>query len=110
MLAEDELGRGKFEIVYPSLTIVAEPPVAVIDSDVDRKGTRAAAEAYLKFLWTPEAQAIAARHHLRPRDAELAAASFPAVNSFTIADLGGWAAVQKAQFADGGVFDRITAR
>lgn len=110
MLAEDELGQGKFEIVYPSLTIVAEPPVAVIDSDVDRKGTRAAAEAYLKFLWTPEAQATAVRHHLRPRDAELAAASFPAINSFTIADLGGWTAVQKAQFADGGVFDRITAR
>lgn len=110
MLAEEELGRGRFEIVYPSLTIVAEPPVALIDSDVDRKGTRAAAEAYLKFLWTPDAQEIAARHYFRPRAPELAAARFPAINSFTIADLGGWPAVQKIHFADGGVFDRITAR
>lgn len=110
-LAVNELGKGKFEIVVPSLSILAEPPVAVVDSVVDRKGTRAAAEAYLKYLYTPEAQELIAKHYYRPRDAQVAArhkARFPAVPMLTIdKDFGGWAKAQATHFSDGGEFDRI---
>ena len=111
LLARDELGRDRFDIVYPSLTILAEPPVAVVDSVVDRKGTRAAAQAYLEHLYTPDGQALLARHHYRPRDAAMLRAhadEFPPVPTFDIASLGGWAAVQRRHFADGGVFDQIS--
>ncbi len=110
LLARDEIGHDAFEVVYPSVTILAEPPVAVVDSVVDRKNTRAAAEAYLAFLYTPEMQEVIARRHFRPRDPAVAArhtAEFPAVATFDIASLGGWAAAQAKHFADGGLFDRI---
>jgi sulfate transport system substrate-binding protein len=110
LLAADELGPDKFDIVYPSVSILAEPPVAVVDSVVDRRGTRPAAEAYLRFLYTGEAQDIIARRHFRPRDPAAAAkyaAKFPKLPLFDIASLGGWTAVQAAHFADGGLFDRI---
>ncbi|MEA3052010.1 MAG: sulfate/thiosulfate transport system substrate-binding protein [Sphingomonadales bacterium] len=110
-LAVNELGRGNFEIVVPSLSILAEPPVALVDRVVDRKGTRAAAEAYLRYLYTPEAQELIARHYYRPRDPEVAArhkAQFPDVPMLTIdRDFGGWAKAQSTHFADGGEFDRI---
>jgi sulfate transport system substrate-binding protein len=110
-LAIRELGAGKVDIVVPSLSILAEPPVAVVDKVVDKKGTRAAAQAYLEFLYTPEGQEIAARNYYRPRlDAVAAkhAATFPKVSLVTIdAAFGGWQKAQKAHFADGGVFDQI---
>ena len=110
-LAVNQLGKDKLEIVVPSITIVAEPVVAVVDKVVDKRGTRALADAYLRFLWTPEAQEIAARNYYRPLDpAVLArhAATFPKVNTFTIADtFGEWPSVQRAHFGDGGVFDQI---
>jgi sulfate transport system substrate-binding protein len=110
-LAVNKLGKGQFEIVVPSISILAEPPVALVDKVVDRKGTRAAAEAYLKYLYTPEAQELIARHYYRPRDPAAAArhrAQFPSVPMLTIdGDFGGWAKAQKAHFADGGEFDRI---
>jgi sulfate/thiosulfate-binding protein len=110
LLAAIELWPGEFEVVTPKVSVLAEPPVAVVDAVVDRRGTRAVAEAYLSFLYTPEAQRMAARHFYRPREpAALAAAStpFPEISLFTVADLGGWPAVQARHFADGGVFDRI---
>jgi len=104
-------GKGQVEIVVPSLSILAEPPVAVVDKVVDKKGTRAAAEAYLQFLYSPEGQEIAARHHYRPRDAKIAAkyaGTFGQVKLFTIDEaFGGWQNAQKAHFADGGTFDQI---
>ncbi len=110
-LALAETGAGRVEIVVPNTSILAEPPVAVVDAVVDRKGTRAVAEAYLRFLYTPEAQAIAARHHYRPRLPEAAAKAgraFPSVATFTIDGLfGGWRAAQKRHFDDGGVFDSL---
>ena len=112
-LALAETGAGRVEIVVPKTSILAEPPVAVVDAVVDRKGTRAVAEAYLRFLYTPGAQAIAARHHYRPRLPEAAAKAgraFPAVATFTIDELfGGWRAAQKRHFDDGGVFDSLFA-
>jgi sulfate/thiosulfate-binding protein len=110
LLAAEELWKGEFEMVAPPLSILAEPPVAVVDSVVDRHGTRAAAEAYLAFLYTEEGQRIATRHFYRPRSpAALAAAEgrFPRIELFTVAELGGWKVVQKRHFSDGGVFDRI---
>jgi sulfate transport system substrate-binding protein len=110
-LAVNKLGKGQFEIVVPSLSILAEPPVALVDKVVDQKGTRAAAEAYLKYLYTPEAQELIAKHYYRPRDASVAErhkAQFPEVAMLTIdRDFGGWAKAQKTHFADGGEFDRI---
>ncbi len=110
-LAFAEFGEGGFEIVVPSLSILAEPPVAVVDRNVERRGTRAVAEAYLGHLYSAEAQALAARHHYRPRDrAALAAAraSFPDLPLVTVdAEFGGWAEAQRAHFADGGSFDRL---
>ena len=110
-LSVKELGPGKFDIVTPSLSILAEPPVTVVDKNVDRKGTRAVATAYLEFLYSPEGQEIAAQNYYRPIDAKVAAKfdkQFGKVNLFTIDEVfGGWAKAQKAHFADGGVFDQI---
>jgi sulfate transport system substrate-binding protein len=110
-LAVNEIGKGKFEIVLPSVSILAEPPVAVVDGVVDKRGTRAVAEAYLTQLYTKEGQEIAARHYYRPRLAEVAkkyAALFPKINLFTIDELfGGWQKAQKVHFKDGGTFDQI---
>jgi sulfate/thiosulfate transport system substrate-binding protein len=110
-LAVKEFGKDKFEIVAPSVSILAEPPVAVVDTVVDRKGTRAAAEAYLKYLYSKDGQEIAARNFYRPRDPEVAKAhvgEFAKVDLFTIDDVfGGWTKAQTEHFADGGVFDKI---
>jgi sulfate transport system substrate-binding protein len=110
-LAVNELGRGKFEIVIPSVSVLAEPPVAVVDKVVDRRGTRKVAEAYLKYLYAPEAQEIIARHYYRPRDPRVAAkykSRFPNVSLFTIdRNFGGWKQAQANHFNDGGLFDQI---
>ncbi|MDO8979294.1 MAG: sulfate ABC transporter substrate-binding protein [Afipia sp.] len=110
-LAVKEFGKDKFEIVAPPLSILAEPPIAVVDTVADKKGTRAAAEAYLKYWYTREGQEIAARNFYRPRDAavgEKYADSFAKVNLFTIDDVfGGWTKAQKEHFGEGGVFDQI---
>ncbi|MDB5372746.1 MAG: sulfate transporter substrate-binding protein [Belnapia sp.] len=110
-LAFAEFGADKFDIVYPSLSILAEPPVAVVDRNVERRGTRAVAEAYLQHLYSAEGQALAAKHFYRPRDAvalAAARASFPDLPLVTIdQEFGGWAAAQKTHFSDGGSFDRI---
>ena len=110
-LAVNELGKDGFEIVVPSVNILAEPPVAVVDKVVTRHGTRAVAEEYLKYLYTEEGQTIAAKHHYRPRlesAAKKFAGSFPKVNLFTIDEVfGGWQNAQKTHFADGGTFDQI---
>lgn len=113
MLALDKAGlRGRFEIVAPSLSIRAEPPVAWVDANVERHGTRREAEAYLRFLYTPEAQAIAARHFFRPALPQLVPPAlmqrFAAVPMVTIDEaFGGWKQAQALHFADGGFFDRI---
>ena len=110
-LSINEFGKDKFDIVVPSVTILAEPPVAVVDKVVDKKGTRAAAEAYLKFIYTKEGQEIAAKNYYRPRDPEVAKKYenvFPKVSLFTIDEVfGGWKTAQKKHFADKGVFDEI---
>ena len=110
-LAQKELGKDAFEIVAPSISILAEPPVAVVDKNAQKHGTQAVAEAYLKFLYTPAAQEIIARNFYRPRLASVEAkysAQFPKLKLFTIDDtFGGWRAAQKRFFADGGVFDQI---
>jgi sulfate/thiosulfate transport system substrate-binding protein len=110
-LALKELGADKFEIVVPSLSILAEPPVSVVDRVVDKRGTRVVAEAYLQFLYTKEGQEIAAKHFYRPRDPEVAAKHadvFKKVNLISIDDVfGGWTKAQATHFNDGGVFDQI---
>jgi sulfate/thiosulfate transport system substrate-binding protein len=110
-LALDEFGKDKFEIVAPSSSILAEPSVAVVDKVVERNGTRAAAESYLKFLYSPEAQEIAAQNHYRPRDAAVAARhadAFAKIDLFTVdAVFGGWQKAQATHFNDEGVFDKI---
>ncbi len=110
-LALNELGPDKFDIVVPSLSIQAEPPVAVVDKNVDRNGHRKAAEAYLKFLYTPQAQEIIAQNYYRPIDktvAEKYRDKFPALRLVTIDQVfGGWRKAQKTHFADGGTFDQI---
>jgi sulfate/thiosulfate transport system substrate-binding protein len=109
-LAQDEMGKDKFEIVVPSISILAEPPVTVVDKNALRKGTAELARAYLEYLYSKEAQEIIAKHHYRPRDPEVAAKYanvFPKVKLVTIADFGGWAKAQKEHFADGGRFDKI---
>jgi sulfate transport system substrate-binding protein len=114
LLAVNELGPDAFDIVVPSLSILAEPPVAVVDRFVDAHGTRKVAEAYLNFLYTVEGQELAAKHFYRPRNAEVAArhaATFPEVKLFTIdAVFGGWRKVQAEHFNDGGIFDQIVAK
>ena len=113
LLALEEMGEGAADIVVPSISILAEPSVAVVDTVVDRRGTRAVAEAYLRFLYTPEGQDIVARHHFRPRDPEVAERyrdRYPTLELFTIDEVfGGWAKAQAKHFDDGGVFDRIYA-
>ncbi|MBI3346348.1 MAG: sulfate ABC transporter substrate-binding protein [Burkholderiales bacterium] len=112
-LAVKELGPDKFEIVTPSVSILAEPPVAVVDKVVDKRGTRKQAQAYLEYLYTPEGQEIAAKNYYRPRDAKVAAKyakQFAPVKLFTIDELfGTWRQAQKTHFDDGGVFDKIYA-
>jgi len=111
LLSVKELGPDKFQIVVPSESILAEPPVSVVDQVVDRKGTRTVAEAYLQYLYTPEGQEIAARNFYRPRLESVAkkyASSFPKVKLFTLAEVAGdWHNAQATHFADGGVFDQI---
>ncbi|MEE1948010.1 sulfate ABC transporter substrate-binding protein [Pseudomonas alcaligenes] len=106
-----EFGRGSFEVVYPSVSAEAEPPVAVVDKVVDKKGTRAEAEAYLKYLWSEEGQRIAANNYLRPRNEKVLAEfadRFPKVTFFNVNQtFGDWPSIQKTHFNDGGVFDQI---
>jgi sulfate/thiosulfate-binding protein len=113
-LAKKELGPDKVEIVVPSLSILAEPPVTVVDKVVDKRKTRAVATAYLEYLYSEEGQEIAAKNYYRPTLASVAKkyeAQFPKVNLITIDDVfGGWTKAQKTHFADGGVFDQIYAR
>ena len=109
-LATNRLGVDKFDIVAPSISILAEPPVAVVDKVVERKGTRAAAEAFLDFIYSPQGQTIAAQNYYRPRDPAVAKqyeASFPNVDLLTIEDFGGWRKAQATHFNDHGVFDSI---
>ncbi|PXW88415.1 sulfate transport system substrate-binding protein [Nitrosomonas sp. Nm84] len=110
-LAIKEYGADKFEIIIPSLSILAEPPVAVVDKVVDKRGTRQVAEAYLQYLYSEAGQEIAAKHFYRPTDAKVAekyASKFPQVELFKIGDaFGGWKNAHKIHFADGGTFDQI---
>jgi sulfate transport system substrate-binding protein len=110
-LAQKEFGADKFEIVTPSLSILAEPPVAVVDKNVDRKGTRKVAEAYLQYLYSPEGQEIAARNFYRPSDPKVAAKyekQFPKLTLVTIdSAFGGWPNATRTHFADGAIFDQI---
>ena len=112
LLAVAKLGKDKVDIVVPSISILAEPPVAVVDRNVDKRGTREVATAYLQFLFTPEGQHLGAQNYYRPRDpAATAAGAFPAVQLFTIDEVfGGWSKAQPTHFDDGGVFDQITAK
>lgn len=111
LLAIKELGPDKFDVVVPSLSILAEPPVTVVDKVVERKGTREVSQGYLEYLYSEKGQEIAARHHYRPRSEEIAkrfAAEFPEVKTFTIDEtFGGWQVAQKKHFSDGGIFDQI---
>jgi len=113
-LALKEFGADKFDIVYPPTSILAEPPVTVVDKVVDKRGTREVAAAYLEYLYSPEGQEIAAKNFYRPTDEKVAAKyakNFPKVDLFTIDEaFGGWAKAQKTHFADGGVFDQIYTR
>ena len=111
-LAKQELGSDKFEIILPSVSILAEPPVAVVDKVALRRGTADLARAYLEHLYSKEGQEIIAKHFYRPRDPEIAAKyakQFPKMNLVTIADFGGWAQAQKTHFGDGGMFDKLYA-
>jgi sulfate/thiosulfate-binding protein len=114
LLAQKELGPDKFDVVAPSVSIVAEPPVAVVDKVVDKKGTRAVAEAYLAYLYSPEGQEIAGQNYYRPVEAKAAAKyakQFPQLKLFTIDEaFGGWAKAQAQHFADGGSFDQVYLR
>ena len=113
-LAVKELGPEKFDIVTPSLSILAEPPVSVVDKVVDKRGTRKVAEEYLKYLYSPEGQDIAGKNYYRPTDTKVAAKytkQFAPVKLFTIDDVaGGWTKAQKTHFSDGGVFDQIIVK
>lgn len=111
LLAVRELGRDKFDIVYPSISILAEPPVAIVDKVVDKRGTRSVARAYLEYLYAPEGQEIVAKHYYRARNPSVAskyAAQFPKLNLVTVDEIfGGWQKAQKTHFADGGTFDQV---
>ena len=106
-----EVGQDRFEVVVPSVSILAEPSVALVDRNADKHHTRAAAEAYLDFLYTEEGQTIAAKHHYRPRAPRVAAAyadRFPKLDLFTVDEVfGGWKKAHRVHFEDGGVFDAI---
>ncbi|EGK72698.1 Sulfate starvation-induced protein 2 [Methyloversatilis universalis FAM5] len=114
VLLDKEVGGDQFDIVYPSLSVEAAAPVAVVDKVVDKRGTRKQAEAYLQYLFSPEGQDIIAKHHFRPRNETVLkkyAAQFPAIRTFTVEGrLGGWEAVQKTHFADGALYDQIVTR
>jgi sulfate/thiosulfate-binding protein len=112
LLAVKKIGADKVEIVVPSVSILAEPPVAVVDDVVDKRGTREVATAYIQFLYSPEGQTLAAQNYYRPRDASAAPAdAFPEIKLFTIdAVFGGWQKAQPAHFDDGGVFDKLSAK
>jgi len=111
LLALKELGPDKFEVIVPSVSMLAEPPVAVVDKVVDKRGTRRVAEAYVQFLYSDAGQEIAAKHYYRPRNEKAAAkyaAQFPKVTLFTVGEsFGGWQKAQKTHFADGGSFDKL---
>ena len=113
-LVKKEFGEDKFDVVFPSLSILAEPPVTIVDKNVDKHGTRAVAQAYLEYLYTPEGQEIAAKNFYRPTDAKIAKKyerRFPKLNLITINKVfGGWTRAQKEHFADGGIFDQIYTR
>jgi sulfate/thiosulfate transport system substrate-binding protein len=110
-LAAQELGPGKFQIIVPTVSILAEPPVALVDSVVDKRGTRAVAQAYLDYLYSPQAQLLIGKHFYRPVDPAAAAhyaRQFPQLELFTVDQLfGGWSKAQRLHFADGGIFDQI---
>ena len=110
-LVINDLGKGEYEIVLPSISILAQPPVTVIDKVVDKHGTRKVAEAYLRYLYSPLGQELAAKHYYRPTDPEVAARfadKFPQIELFTVDDVfGGWQNAQKIHFNDGGVFDEL---
>jgi len=113
LLAMNQLGKGQFDVVIPSLSILAEPPVAVVDKVAIRRGTTDTARAYLEYLYSKEGQEIVAKHYYRPRDSAVAAkytSVFPHMPLVTIADFGGWTKAQATHFADGGTFDKIYAR
>lgn len=114
ILIGQELGKDKFDIVYPSLSIDAPAPVAIVDKVVDRRGSRKLAEAYLQFLFSAEGQEIIAKHHYRPNDKAVRAkhaSRFPEIATFSVeTSLGGWAKVQKDHFADGGIYDQIVVK
>ena len=110
LLASRELGAGKFEIVTPPISILAEPPVAVVDKNVAKHNTAAVTKAYLQYLYSAEGQEIIAKNYYRPRDQKVLArytAQFPKINLFTIASFGGWKVAQPKFFGDGGVFDQV---
>jgi sulfate transport system substrate-binding protein len=111
LLGAKELGADKFEMVIPELSILAEPTVCLVDKNVDKHGTRAAAEAYLQFLYSETAQELAAKHYFRPQNADVAAkhvAEFPKLDMFKLSDIAGdWKTTQKTHFDDGGIFDQI---
>jgi len=112
LLAIKELGSDKLQIVVPTVSVLAEPPVAVVDKVVLRRGTREVAQAYLQYLYSKEGQEIVAKNYYRPRDQEVAAkyaAQYPKLSLVTIADFGGWQKVQPTHFGEGGVFDQIYA-
>lgn len=111
LLATKNLGEGKFEIVVPSVSILCEPTVSLVDKVVDKRGTRKVAQAYLEYLYSPEGQEIAARHYYRPRSEAVLkkySSQFPKVKLFTLAEIAGdWQEAQKTHFADGGIFDQV---
>jgi sulfate transport system substrate-binding protein len=107
-LIQQEFGQNKYEVVYPSVTVLAENPVALVDKVVDKKGTRKVAQAYLEFHFSPQGQAIAAKHYLRPQISEVAQPSFKKLNTFTVKQaFGSWSEAENTHFNDGGTFDQI---
>lgn len=107
-LLQKELGEDKYEVVYPSVTVLAENPVALVDKVVDKKGTRKVAQAYLEFHFSPQGQAIAAKHYLRPQISEVSQPSFKKLNTFTVKQqFGSWNEAENTHFSDGGIFDQI---
>jgi sulfate transport system substrate-binding protein len=107
-LLQKELGEDKYEVVYPSVTVLAENPVALVDKVVDKKGTRKVAQAYLEFHFSPQGQAIAAKHYLRPQISEVSQPGFKKLNTFTVKQqFGSWNEAENTHFSDGGIFDQI---
>ena len=114
VLIDQEVGGDKFDVVYPSISIDASAPVAIVNKVVDKRGSRKAATAYLNFLYSPEGQEIIAKHNFRPRDPAVLkkhASRFPAIKTFTVEEkFGSWDAVQKTHFSDGGIYDQIVVK